>query len=225
MIFDKEFKEYGYTDVMAYNGKDITEEIFDQAMTVETGFYPKGYSRNRENLKKYVLLHSQMCFIFKDTVKNVFVGYAFWLPIKTRIFNTFIQSNKSLTEFEDDYFLSYNSKSVNLFLASEAYITGYDIKHLHKAIEDMFSRRVLDLAYKGTKINYVAIESCCKFEEEYLVKLLGLSQSVKKEKTTFYFDKYSPEKTYSSSKYASGIKQYYAKINASTETGDYTDNK
>lgn len=215
MIFDKEFKEYGYTDIVAYSGKHITEEMLDECMVLEKNFYPEGFSQDPKNLKACVMKFGQMCFVFKDTVKNVIVGYSFWFPTKTKVFNAFIKSNKALIEFEESYFSSYNDKIINLFLGSEAYITGYDIRKLHEAVEDVFSRRVLDLAYKGTRIKYIAIETCCKFEEEYLVKLLGLTQKVKKEKTTFYFDEYSPEKVYNSSKYASGIKQYYASLKAS----------
>ena len=217
MIFDKEFKEYGYTDVIAYSGKDITDELFEKCMDIEKDFYPEEFSRNMKNLKDTVLKHNQMCFIFKDIVRNIVIGYSFWLPIRTKVFNQFIKSNEPLFIFGDNYFSNYSEKTVNLFLASEAFITGYDIKQLHKCVEDIFSRRVLDLAYKGTQIKYIAIESCCRFEEEFLVKLLGLTQKVKKEKTTFYFDKYSPEATYKTSKYVSGIKQYYAILAAKDE--------
>lgn len=212
MIFEKEFKEYGYTDIIAYSGKDITEEMLSECMNIEKNFYTKEYTQDVENLKNCVLNHSQMCFIFKDIVKNVIVGYSFWFPVKTKVFNAFIKSKHSLLKFEENYFSSYNDKFINLFLASEAYITGYDIKKLHEAVEDVFSRRVLDLAYKGTKIKYIAMESCCNFEEKYIVRLLGLTQKVKKEKTYFFFDEYSPEKVYLSSKYASGIRQYYSML-------------
>ncbi len=217
MIFDKEFKEYGYTDLIAYSGKDITEEMLDDCMKLEKDFYAEEYTQDSENLKTCVLNHNQMCFIFKDIVKNVIVGYSFWFPIKTKVFNAFIKSKYSLLKFEENYFSNYKDKVINLFLASEAYITGYDIKRLHEAVEDIFSRRVLDLAYKGTKIKYIALESCCRFEEEYIVKLLGLTQKVQKERTVFFFDEYSPEKVYLSSKYASGIKQYYSKLNNDDE--------
>ena len=217
MIYDKEFKEYGYTDVVAYSGKNITEEMLDECMILEKNFYPEGFSQDPKNLKNCVMKYGQMCFVFKDIVKNVIVGYSFWFPTKTKVFNAFIKSNKTLIEFEESFFSSYSDKVINLFLGSEAYITGYDIKKLHEAVEDIFSRRILDLAYKGTKVKYIAIESCCKFEEQYIVKLLGLTQKVKKERTTFYFDEYSPEKVYNSSKYASGIKQYYSMLDNKDE--------
>lgn len=209
MIFEKEFKEYGYTDLVAYSGKDITEDMVDICISIDKKFYSPEYTIGSDSLKESVLKYNQMCFVFVDKVKNAIVGYSFWFPIKTKVFNAFIKSNQMLQEFRDAYFSSYKDEYINLFLASEAYVLGYDIKKLHEAVEDIFSRRVLDLAYKGTKIKYIAFEACNKYDEEFLVKHLGLTKKVKKDISTFYYSEYSPEKVYKSSKYASGIKQYY----------------
>lgn len=217
MIFDREFKEYGYTDLIAFSGKDISEEMLLDCKKIYQNFYSAEFANNFDALKAVILKHSQMCFVVKDTVKNVVVGFSFWFPIKTKIFNQFIATKKPLLNFEENYFSSFNDKTVNLFLASEAYILGYDIKTLHNSIEDIFSRRVLDLAYKNTKIKYIAIESKCSFDEKILVKLLSLKQFVKKQNTTFYFDEYKPEKVYKGSKYAQGIKQYYAMLDENNE--------
>lgn len=213
MIFEKEFKEYGYTDLVAYSGKDITEDMVDVCMIIDKKFYAPEYTKYSDNLKETVLKYNQMCFVFVDKVKNAIVGYSFWLPIKTKVFNAFIKSNQMLQEFREGYFSSYKDENINLFLASEAYVLGYDIKVLHEAVEDIFSRRILDLAYNGVKVKYIAFEACNKFDEDFLVKNLGLSKKVKKDISTFYYDEYSPEKVYKSSKYASGIKQYYKKEN------------
>lgn len=217
MIFDKEFAQYGYTDLVAYSGKDITDDMLNACMVIEKKFFEPQYTEYSDNLVECVKKYNQMCFVFIDKVKNAVVGYSFWFPIKTTVFNAFIKSKYMLLELRDNFFSNYKDETINLFLASEAYVLGYDIKKLHEAVEDVFSRRILDLAYNGTKVKYIAIEACCEYDEKFLVKLLGLTNKVKKDISTFYYGEYSPETVYKSSKYASGIKQYYTKLKMARE--------
>lgn len=210
MIYEKEFQAYGYNDIVGYSGKHITDEMIDSCMTINKKFYAKDFVFD-DSIKDIVKKYNQMCFVFQDKSDNSIMGYSFWFPIKTKVFNAFIQNNQTLQEFRDSFFSSYKEESVNLFLASEAYVLGYDIKELHKAIEDVFQKRILDLAYNGIMVKYVAMESRCKFDEQFLVKNLGLTLKDKKEKSTFYYDKYSPYTIYSDSKFASGLYQYYKK--------------
>ena len=225
MIFDKEFAEYGYTDLVAYSGKDITDDMLNACKIIEKKFFEAEYTESTDNLIECVKKYNQMCFVFVDKVKNAVVGYSFWFPIKTKVFNAYIENDFTLLELRDNFFSSYKEPTINLFLASEAYVLGYDIKRLHEAVEDVFSRRILDLAYKGTKVKYIAIEAVCDYDEKFLVKLLGLTNKVKKSKSTFYYGEYTPETVYKSSKYSSGIKQYYAKLKASAESKKNTDKK
>ena len=210
MVIENIFQNYGYNTIIGYSGKDITDDMIEACMAIDKKFYGGEYTW-ANSMKNIVQKFNQMCFVFIDTAENAIVGYSFWVPIKTQVFNDFIKNKKMLLDFEDSYFSDYKQSSVNLFLAGEAYVLGYDIKNLHKAVEDIIQKRILDLAYMGVKVKYVAIESCCKFEEEFLVPLLGLTKKVKKDKSTFYYDEYSPNKVYKRSKYSEGIRQFYTK--------------
>ena len=225
MIFSKEFTEYGYTDLVAYSGKDITDDMLAACSIIQKKFFDAEYTVYTDNLLECVKKYNQMCFVFVDKVKNAVVGYSFWFPIKTPVFNAFIKNNFTLLELRSNFFSNYKDPTINLFLASEAYVLGYDIKRLHEAVEDIFSRRILDLAYNGTKVKYIAMEAVCDYDEKFLAKLLGLTNKIKKDKSTFYYGEYSPENVYKSSKYASGIKQYYAKLKVSAESKKNTDKK
>lgn len=209
MIFEKEFQDYGYTDIVGYSGKHITDDMLAQCVEIDNNFFEPEFIWNADNMKEMVSKFNQMCFVFVDKTINKVIGFSFWLPIKTKVFNAFIQNNIPLLEFRENFFSTYKEESVNLFLSSEAYVLGYDIKKLHKAVEDIFCKRLIDLAYLGTKVKYIAFESTCKFDEQFLAKKIGFTQSVKRKKTTFFYDEYSPDIIYSDSKYASGLKQLY----------------
>ena len=99
--------------------------------------------------------------------------------------------------------------TVNLFLGGEAFVTGYNIRDMHKAVEDLFQMRIMDLAHIGVKVKYVAMESCCRYDEEFLLPRLGLTNLVRKDKSKFYFDNYSPKVVYKDSKYAKSLEDIY----------------
>lgn len=208
MIFEKEFKNIGYNEVIGYSGKDITDKMLDECLKLNSTFYKPEFAWKPE-IKEFISQYSQMCFVFCDTSDNSVMGYSFWLPIKTKVFNEFIRDKKTLFEFKEEYFMSYKDKLVNLFLASEAFKTGYDIKNLHKAVEDIFQKRILDMAYNQIFVKYVAIDAKCEFDKKLIAKKLGLSKAFQKGKSTFFFDEYSPNKTYSDSKYAENLKSFY----------------
>ena len=138
MIFDKEFTEYGYTDIVAYSGKDISDDMLNACKIIEKKFFEAEYTESTDNLIECVKKYNQMCFVFVDKVKNAVVGYSFWFPIKTKVFNVYIENNFTLLELRDNFFSNYKESTINLFLASEAYVLGYDIKRLHEAVEDVF---------------------------------------------------------------------------------------
>lgn len=209
MVFEKEFAEYGYTDLVAYNGKDITNKMIDACLKIENKFYGTDKSIDSNNIKNIILETNQMCFIIVDKVRHSIVGYSFWFPVKTSIFNDFIKNKTTLLSFSDDYFSNFKAPFINLFLASEAFVLGYNIKKLHEPLQDIISKRILDLAFIGTRIKYVAIESRGDFTKSYLTKKMGLTENINKDKSTFYFGKYNPITCYKSSKYADDIRNYY----------------
>ena len=209
MVFEKEFQDYGYTDIIGYSGKNITEKMIAECVEIDNQFFEPEFIWDADNMKEIVLKFNQMCFVFVDKTINKVIGFSFWLPIKTKVFNAFIQNNVPLLEFRENFFSSYKEEYINLFLSSEAYVLGYDVKKLHKAVEDIFCKRLIDLAYIGTKVKYVAFEATCKFDEQYLAKTIGFTQKIKRKTTTFFYDEYSPEKIFKESKYISGLKQLY----------------
>ena len=212
MVFEKEFADYGYTDLVAYSGKDITEDMISACLFIEKKFYGEDKCLDAENVKEIILKTNQMCFVIVDKIKNAIVGYSFWLPLKTSVLNDFIKNKTTLLKFDEDYFTGFKEQNINLFLASEAFVLGYDIKKLHELLENIFSKRVLDLAFIGTKVKYIALESRSEFNSSYIVKKLGLSKSIKKDKSTFYFGEYNPKLSYKSDKYFDDIRQYYQKL-------------
>ena len=210
MIYQNEFKSYGYNDLVCYTGKDITEQMIDECISINKNFYKKEFVWNNE-IKSFVLNYSQMCFVFVDKSNNSVMGYSFWFPLKTKVFNAYIKSNQTLVNFKESYFSSYKESVINLFLAGEAYLVGYDIKVLHNAVEDIFQKRILDLAYNGISVKYIAMESKCNFDEQFLIKQIGLTRFDKKPNSVFYYGDYSPYIIYNESKFADNLKQYYQK--------------
>lgn len=209
MVFEKEFKHYGFESVVAYSGTDITEEMMNESFKVSDDFFHEEYQINESKIKDIVKNVGQICFIIKDESVNKVIGYSFWVPIKEQVFVNFIKANEMLMFIEEEHCSKFNEPVVNLFQAGEAFVGGYDIDLLHKALEDIIQQKILVLAKKGVKIGYVAIEAVCEYDEKYLAKLLGLSKGVKKEKSIFYCDKYSPSKTFARSMYAEYLKEYY----------------
>ena len=209
MIEEKFFVRYGFDDLVAYTGDDITNEMIDKCIEQAANFYESKFVWGKAT-KNIVQKFNKFCFVFKNRNTGEIVGHSFWFTVKTSIFNKFIKSNEMLLDLKEEYFVDYeNSKGmVNLFQAAEAYAPGYDLLNLHKAVEDHFQKKVLALARKGIKIKYLAIESCCKFDE-YLVERLGLTKKIKKPNTIFYYDEYSPNKVYKDSREAIELREFY----------------
>lgn len=209
MIVEKFFARYGFDDLVAYTGNDITDEMIDQSIELEANFYEKRFvwgPATKDMVKKL----NQFCFVFKNRQTGEMIGNSFWFPIKTSVFNEFIKNKQMLLDIKEEYFQSYenSSKTINLFQAAEAYVAGYDLATMHRAVEDHFQSKVLALAKKGIKIKYIALESCCAFDD-YLVSRLGLTQKHKKPTTVFYYDEYSPKKIYKDSPESKELEQYY----------------
>ena len=209
MIFEKEFIHYGFDDIVAYSGNDITEEMIDESFKVSQDFFEDEFQINESKIKDIIKKVGQICFIIKDKSKNKVIGYSFWVPIKVQVFTEFIKNKKMLMFIEEEHLSKFNEPVVNLFQAGEAFVAGYDLDTLHKALEDIFQSKILVLAQNGVKIGYIAIEAVCKYDEDYLVKQLGLKRKVDKDNSKFYCDKYSPKTTFARSRYAGQLIEYY----------------
>ncbi|MBQ4541366.1 MAG: hypothetical protein IJA23_00790 [Clostridia bacterium] len=210
MVIENIFEKYDFGDIVAYSGKDITDAMIDECFAIDRNFYDDEYSWENSEIRQIVKEFGQMCFVFFDKNDKKVMGYSFWLPVKTTVFNAFIKEKVMLLNIKKNYCEDYkNTSSVNLFLGGEAFVVGYDLKLFHKAIEDLFQKRVLDMAKAGIKIKYIAAESCCDYDEQFLVPKLKLEKKVKKDKSNFYYDEYSPKKVYSESKYAKELYEFY----------------
>ena len=209
MVVEKFFARYGFDDLVAYTGKDISDEMIDTCIAHASGFYDNNFIWGQAT-KNIVKKFNKFCFVFVDTSTKQIIGHSFWFPVKTKIFNGFIKLQKMLLDLREEYFSDFDNekKEINLFQAAETYVAGYDLANLHRAVEDHFQSKVLKLAQKGIKVKYIALESCCKFDE-YLVSRLGLTKKVKKPNTTFYYDIYSPRRVYKDSPEAKELREYY----------------
>lgn len=209
MIFDKEFKRYGFDDIVAYSGVDITDEMLEESFKISESFFDDEFQIKDSKIKEIIKKIGQISFIIYDNSEKRVIGYSFWIPIKSSVFIDFIKKDEMLMFIEEEHCSQFNEATVNLFQAGEAFVTGYDLDNLHRGLEDIIQEKILVLARKGVKVEFIAIEAVCKYDKEYLVKLLGLKKGVKKGNSTFYCDRYSPKTTFARSKVVQELLEYY----------------
>lgn len=209
MIIKNEFDEVGIDNVVAYSGKDITPELIDRCFKLDGAFYKKEFSWENTDIKNTILNNSQMCFIFIDNNRGNIVGYSYWFPIKKEILQKFIDEKNILLDIKNDYCSGFTAPSIDLFLGGEAFVPGYDLMNLHKAVEDIFQYHILHLAKKGIKVRTVSFDSVCQYDEEFLVARMGLKNRVQKKDCAFHYGKYNPKVVYSDSKYCSELEKFY----------------
>ncbi len=210
MVIENVFNAHGFDRIVAFTGADITESMIDECLAIDREFYEDEFSWEQSDIKSVVKSFGQFCFVFFDKDDKKVMGYSFWFPIKTQVFFDFIKNQKMLLLLKKEYCTGFKgNESINLFCGGEAFVKGYNIRELHGAIEDLFQKRVLDLANVGVKVKYIALEACCKYDEQFLVPLLGLEKSVKKENSTFYYGEYSPNTVFKNSKISQELKKIY----------------
>ena len=210
MIFEEEFAEIGFDGILAVSASDITDEMIDKCFEIDRKFYKEEYSWENSEIKQIIKKFGHFCFVFLDKEEKSVMGYSFWIPVKTDVLNEFIKTKQMLILLKEEYCEEFKPNcNINLFCGGEAFVPGYDLQNLHNAIENLFQRKVLELANIGSRVEYIAIEVCCKYDEEYLIPLLGLEKSIKKDKSLFYYGKYSPTKIYPDSRYVHEIQKFY----------------
>lgn len=209
MIFERELVRYGFSDLCIYTAADITDAMIEDGFKISDSFFGTDYSIRNSPIKDVIKSHGKFCFIVYNKAEKKVIGYSYYIPIKISVFKEFKEKEEMLLSLKDEYCADFSEPKINLFCAGEAFVTGYDLDKIHRALEDIFQWKVLSLAKKGTKIATVSIEAVCKYDEEYLVKLLGLNRSVKKHNSTFYCDQYLPEKVFSRSIYVKDLIEYY----------------
>lgn len=211
MIFEKDFRARGFDSLVAYSAKDITDKMIDECYELSNKFFPDEYASDGPEIKDVIREFGNFCLVIYNKENKKLVGFSFWIPIKTAVFNEFLKNKKMLLFIKREYCSSFDEPKINLFSASEAFVAGYDLENIHKALEDIFQGKVLALAKKGTKVSFIAIEAVCKYDEEYLVKQLGMIHKIQKEDSTFYCEPYDPTKVYSRSRFVQELKEYYKK--------------
>lgn len=209
MVFEKEFQRYGFNDLVAYTAKDITDSMYEESLKIGDEFFGVEYTFRNTKLKEVIDNYGKFCFIIYDRAERQVIGYSYWAPIKLSVFQEFLQSKKMLLSIKTEYCSSFEEPVINLFSVGEAFVEGYDLDELHRAIEDIFQWKVLSLAKNGTKVGLIAIEAVNDFDEEYMRSLLGVKKSAKKENSIFYCDRYSPDTFFSRSIYVKQLKEYY----------------
>lgn len=209
MIYEKEFRRYGFDDLVAYSGVDITDKMMDESFKVSAEFFEDEYQIKDSKIRELIKTTGQICFIIYDKSAKKVIGYSFWLPIKSKVFIEFLENKEMLMFIEEEYCSKFDEKTVNLFQAGEAFVTGYDLDNIHRAIEDIIQSKILTLAKKDIKVEYLAIEAVCKYDEEYLVPLMGLTKKINKGNSLFFLGKYSPKTSFARSKLSAELMEYY----------------
>ena len=209
MIFDDEFTKYGLDNIICYSGKDITDDFIKRCFNLDRVFYGKQFQWNSLGIENTIKKFNQMCFVFLDKDRGNIVGYSYWFPVKEELITKYSQNKETLLAIKEEDCSPYNVSPVHLFLGGEAFVPGYDLYNLHKAVEDIFQRQILTLAKKGVKIGTVSFEAVCKYDEEYLLCRTNLKNKTKKDNSVFFYDNYSPKNMYNESKYCSELMEYY----------------
>ena len=209
MIYEKEFKKYGFDDVVAYSGVDITDQMMDESFQVSESFFADEYQIKDSKIRELVKKTGQICFVIYDKSVKKVIGYSFWLPIKSKVFIDFLENKEMLMFIEEEYCSRFDEPTVNLFQTGEAFVSGYDLDTLHRALEDIIQSKILTLAKKNIKVEYLAIEAVCKYDTEYLAPLMGLSKKINKGNSMFFLGRYSPKTAFARSALSVELMQYY----------------
>lgn len=209
MIIEREFEEQGISNVVSYSGKDINEDLINRCFKLDKAFYRAQFLWEGTEVRNTILENSQMCFIFIDKNRGNIVGYSYWLPIKDSVLKRYKDENVALLDIKRDYCTGYKIANVNLFLGGEAFVPGYDLLNLHKAIENIFQMHVLHLAKNGVMIDTISFDSVCEYDEKYLVNRVGIKDYTIKKNCKYYYGKYDPRIVYKDSKYCTKLKEYY----------------
>ncbi len=213
MIIKDLLSNRGFGNITAYSGKDIDDSLIERCLKLDNVFYKDEFLWTEFNIADTIKQFSQMCFILVNDDKNTIVGYSYWLPVKSEKLDEFIKKKKIMLNIEPGFCTGFNVPEINLYSAGEAFVPGYDLLNLHKAIEDIFQYHVLCLAEKGVKIATLSIDSVCEYDEQYLVKRLGLRQSIEKDDSKFCYDSYDPRLHYNESVYCQELLKYYPQGN------------
>ncbi len=210
MIFKKEFEKYGFDTIVAYSGTDITDTMIEECFKLDREFYNQEYSIENSQIKNIIKNFGQICFVLIEQTEQKVIGYSYWIPIKPKVFLDFLDSGKILLNLELAQCSNFNEKSVSLFSAGEAFLAGYDLNNLHKAVEDLFLHKILVLAKKGIKVDYVAMEAVCDYDKIYLAPKLGMEKGATKENSVFYCVPYSPKIVYPESSVSKELLNFYS---------------
>ncbi|MBP3582235.1 MAG: hypothetical protein J6J33_05750, partial [Clostridia bacterium] len=115
MIFEKEFNNYGFENIVAYSGEDISPKILEESFAVSDNFFAAEYQINKSKIREIIAKYGQMCFIIVDKNDNKVIGYSFWLPIKNSIFVDFMKKEEMLLFIEEEYCTGFNEQVISLF--------------------------------------------------------------------------------------------------------------
>lgn len=209
MIFKDIFVENGFPSLIAYSGADLKDSLIRRTFNLDEVFFNDEYLWTYSDMGEIIENNKEMCFVVVNEDAGNIVGYSYWLPLKTQVIENAIKKNFNLIFLDQDCLQSFSNPEVNLNLASEAFIPGWDLKRLHKIIEDIIQYSILQLAKKGTKVNFVVMDNVCQYDE-FLCDKLGLDNRYETDHNSkICYTTYSPTKCYSSSKYVEELKKYY----------------
>lgn len=209
MVYEKEFSQHGFNNIVAYSGVDISDQMMEESFKVSESFFEDEYQIKDSKIRDLIKKTGQICFVIYDKAEKKVIGYSFWLPIKSQVFANFLQNKEMLMFIEEEHCSKFDEPVVNLFQAGEGFVPGYDLDNLHRAVEDIIQNKILQLAKRGVLVEYLAIEAVCKYDKEYLAPLMGLTKNVNKGNSVFYLGKYSPKTFFARSNLSDELKNYY----------------
>lgn len=209
MIIKDIFQSHGFNNITAFSGSDISDDLIKRCLNLDKVFYEDEFLFGSFDITQTIKQNSQMCFILLDDEKQTIVGYTYWLPVKDNILTQYMDNKKILLEVLPEYCTGFKTSPINLFNIGEAFVPGYDLLTLHKALEDLFQYHILCLAQMNIKISTICFDAVNKYDEKYLVARTGLRYYEQKENCKFYFDSYDPRRVFKESPYSQELMNYY----------------
>ena len=89
MIFNEMFEYHNFYDIVALTDSDIIDDMIDSCLEIDKEFYDDEYLWDIENLKQSIRDFGEFCFVYIDKSERKVIGYSFWFPVKTDVFNNF----------------------------------------------------------------------------------------------------------------------------------------
>lgn len=118
-------------NVICFQGEHISEDMIEKCFLLDNDFFNLKYIYDRDKIKRLILSHSELFFIFYDVEKNMVIGYNFLFLLKQESFELYKAGKISyFTMGEIDIADCKKEKTAVLFYLSTAYSKNDKILNL-----------------------------------------------------------------------------------------------